>query len=206
MIWQLGILSLLGYGIDPMNILTPFLIFAIGVSHGVQMISGWTAEKLFGGHSAASLHRRSEGHDEYGIASSLDAAKATFSRLLAPGSIALLSDTIGFPGHLSDQHPDHPGACADRQHRRGGHHLHQPAADAGTALLRPDPQRRGLPREALQQSVSNVLDLAPAGNVHPPGAGACDGRGCRVPVRWRGLQVAGHEDRRLRGRRTRAAC
>jgi len=95
-VWQLGILSLLGYGIDPMNILTPFLIFAIGVSHGVQMISGWTAEKLFGGHSPASLHRRGESHDEYGIASSLDAAKATFTRLLAPGSIALLSDTIGF--------------------------------------------------------------------------------------------------------------
>lgn len=95
-IWQLGILSLLGYGIDPMNILTPFLIFAIGVSHGVQMISGWTAEKLFGGHSPSSLHRRSEAVDEYPIVSSLEAAKATFARLLAPGSIALLSDTIGF--------------------------------------------------------------------------------------------------------------
>jgi len=95
-IWQLGTLSLLGYGIDPMNILTPFLVFAIGVSHGVQMISGWTAEKLFGGHSPSSLHRRSEAVDEYPIASSLDAARATFTRLLAPGSIALLSDTIGF--------------------------------------------------------------------------------------------------------------
>jgi len=95
-VWQLGILSLLGYGIDPMNILTPFLIFAIGVSHGVQMISGWTAEKLFGGNSPSSLHRRGEAVDEYSIASSLDAAKATFHRLLAPGSIALLSDTIGF--------------------------------------------------------------------------------------------------------------
>ena len=38
-IWQLGLLPLLGYGIDPMSILVPFLIFAIGVSHGVQMIS-----------------------------------------------------------------------------------------------------------------------------------------------------------------------
>ena len=95
-IWQLGTLSLLGYGIDPMNILTPFLIFAIGVSHGVQMISGWTAEKLFGGHPTSSLHRRSEDVDHYPIASSLDAAKSTFARLLAPGSIALLSDTIGF--------------------------------------------------------------------------------------------------------------
>jgi len=95
-IWQLGILSLLGYGIDPMNILTPFLIFAIGVSHGVQMISGWSAEKLFGGHSPSSLHRRGEAVDEYPVASSLEASRRTFMRLLAPGSIALLSDTIGF--------------------------------------------------------------------------------------------------------------
>ncbi|MGJ8663194.1 MAG: efflux RND transporter permease subunit, partial [Marinicella sp.] len=41
-IWQMGFLKLMGMGIDPMNILTPFLVFAIGVSHGVQMISGWT--------------------------------------------------------------------------------------------------------------------------------------------------------------------
>ena len=38
-IWQLGILPLIGFGIDPMSMLVPFLIFAIGVSHGVQMIS-----------------------------------------------------------------------------------------------------------------------------------------------------------------------
>jgi predicted RND superfamily exporter protein len=95
-IWQLGVLSLMGFGIDPMNILTPFLIFAIGVSHGVQMISGWSAEKFFGGHSPASLHRRSEAVDEYPIIDSIDASKRTFARLLAPGSIALLSDTIGF--------------------------------------------------------------------------------------------------------------
>ncbi|MDT8437684.1 MAG: MMPL family transporter [Wenzhouxiangellaceae bacterium] len=95
-IWQLGVLNLMGFGIDPMNILTPFLIFAIGVSHGVQMISGWSAEKFFGGHSPASLHRRNESTADYPIASSLDAARATLARLLAPGSIALLSDTIGF--------------------------------------------------------------------------------------------------------------
>jgi predicted RND superfamily exporter protein len=34
-IWQLGILTLLGFGIDPMGILVPFLVFAIAVSHGV---------------------------------------------------------------------------------------------------------------------------------------------------------------------------
>ena len=34
-IWQLGMLVLLGYGVDPLGILVPFIIFAIGVSHGV---------------------------------------------------------------------------------------------------------------------------------------------------------------------------
>jgi len=76
-VWQLGILPLLGYGIDPMSILVPFLIFAIGVSHGVQMISSFRAEVFFGN-------------------SSLDAAKISFRRLLVPGTIALVSDTIGF--------------------------------------------------------------------------------------------------------------
>ena len=38
-VWQLGLLTLLGFGLDPMSILVPFLVFAIGVSHGVQMIN-----------------------------------------------------------------------------------------------------------------------------------------------------------------------
>jgi predicted RND superfamily exporter protein len=80
-VWQLGTLKLLGFGIDPMNILTPFLIFAIGVSHGVQMISTWT-DKLI---TQAKGQWDSEA-----------AAKYTFAVLLAPGIIALLSDTIGF--------------------------------------------------------------------------------------------------------------
>jgi len=95
-IWQLGLLSVLGFGIDPMNILTPFLVFAIGVSHGVQMISGWNAEKLFGGHSPVGLAQDGENLNNVPIVSSLEASKATFARLLAPGSIALISDTIGF--------------------------------------------------------------------------------------------------------------
>ena len=80
-IWQLGTLKLLGFGIDPMNILTPFLIFAIGVSHGVQMISTWTDEII--------SHEKGKWDGEV-------AAKYTFAILLAPGIIALLSDTIGF--------------------------------------------------------------------------------------------------------------
>jgi predicted RND superfamily exporter protein len=76
-VWQLGLLTLLGYGIDPMSILVPFLIFAIGVSHAVQMISANGAE-IFDG------------------ADPLTAARNSFRRLLAPGFIALASDTIGF--------------------------------------------------------------------------------------------------------------
>jgi len=95
-IWQLGLLSLLGFGIDPMNILTPFLVFAIGVSHGVQMISGWNAEKLFGGNSPVGLAQDGKALSDIKVISSLDASKRTFARLLAPGSIALISDTIGF--------------------------------------------------------------------------------------------------------------
>jgi len=76
-IWQLGVLTLLGFGIDPMSILVPFLVFAIGVSHGVQMISAYRAEVHAG-------------------ADSLTAGRSSFRRLLVPGGIALLSDTIGF--------------------------------------------------------------------------------------------------------------
>ena len=47
-VWQLGLLTLLGFGIDPMSILVPFLIFAIGVSHGVQMVSAVRAEIFLG--------------------------------------------------------------------------------------------------------------------------------------------------------------
>ncbi len=76
-IWQLGLLTSMGFGIDPMGILVPFLVFAIGVSHGVQMVSAARAE-IFEGLSP------------------LEAARASFRRLLVPGSIALASDTIGF--------------------------------------------------------------------------------------------------------------
>lgn len=76
-IWQLGLLPLLGYGMDPISILVPFLVFAIGVSHGVQMISA-TGSEIFSG------------------ADSLMASRRSFRRLLVPSCVALLSDTIGF--------------------------------------------------------------------------------------------------------------
>jgi len=81
-IWQMGMLSTLGFGLDPMSILVPFLVFAIGVSHGVQMINA-VVKKVNQGNSA------------------LVAAQASFNALLIPGGIALLSDTIGFMTLLS---------------------------------------------------------------------------------------------------------
>jgi len=74
---QLGVLTLLGYGMDPMSILVPFLVFAIAVSHGVQMVSSVRSDIFLG-------------------ASSMDAARTSFRRLLAPGGIALATDTLGF--------------------------------------------------------------------------------------------------------------
>jgi hypothetical protein len=76
-IWQIGTLSVLGFGIDPMSILVPFLIFAIGVSHGVQMINS-IGKQVALGHTAK------------------EAAQMSFKALLIPGGIALLSDTVGF--------------------------------------------------------------------------------------------------------------
>jgi uncharacterized protein len=75
--WQLGLLNLLGFGIDPMSILVPFLVLAIGVSHGVQMVRCFR-ESFF------------QGRD------SLDAAKDSFNQLLVAGSTALATDLIGF--------------------------------------------------------------------------------------------------------------
>src|SRR3546814_14080526 len=45
-LWLVGILPLIGFGIDPMSLLVPFLIFSIGVSHAVQMTHAWRAEEI----------------------------------------------------------------------------------------------------------------------------------------------------------------
>jgi predicted RND superfamily exporter protein len=76
-VWQLGALTAMGYGIDPFSILVPFLVFAIGVSHGVQKICTFRNEMF-------------EGHD------STTAARNAFLRLIVPGAVALMTDTIGF--------------------------------------------------------------------------------------------------------------
>lgn len=76
-IWQMGLLTLLGFGLDPMSILVPFLVFAIGVSHGVQMINATSKRVVEGSNGKV-------------------ASQLAFRSLLVPGGIALLSDTVGF--------------------------------------------------------------------------------------------------------------
>ncbi|MGH8266310.1 MAG: efflux RND transporter permease subunit [Steroidobacteraceae bacterium] len=76
-IWQLGSLVVLRFGLDPIGLLVPFLVFAIGVSHGVQKISAAADAALAG-------------------LDSLEAARRVFRQLLVPAIIALLADLVGF--------------------------------------------------------------------------------------------------------------
>lgn len=76
-VWQLGLLNLLGYGIDPYSMLVPFLVFAIGVSHAVQLINSIAVEC-------------GQGHTTY------ESCRHTFRSLYRPGLVALVSDAIGF--------------------------------------------------------------------------------------------------------------
>ena len=91
-VWMLGALRLMGFGIDPMNMLTPFLIFAIAVSHGEQMINRFRGEIFFGGMEDGTVEelRQREGVD------SLEAAKRALRLLIVPGSVALVTSCLGF--------------------------------------------------------------------------------------------------------------
>ena len=75
--WQLGLLNLLGFGIDPYSMLVPFLVFAIGISHGVQVVNGIA---ISSSHSVNPL----------------SAARMAFRQLFVPGMVALCSDAVGF--------------------------------------------------------------------------------------------------------------
>ncbi len=76
-VWQLGLLRLLGFGLDPFSILVPFLIFAIGVSHAVQNVN-YMAMAAATGQKA------------------LPAARTSFRAVFEPGLTALISDGVGF--------------------------------------------------------------------------------------------------------------
>jgi predicted RND superfamily exporter protein len=69
--------ALAGFELDPYSILVPFLVFAIGVSHGAQKMNGIMQDIGRGTHK-------------------LVAARYTFRRLFLAGLTALLADAVGF--------------------------------------------------------------------------------------------------------------
>ncbi|MEQ1440280.1 efflux RND transporter permease subunit [Fontimonas sp. SYSU GA230001] len=76
-VWEMGLLRTVGFGLDPFAILVPFLILAVSVSHGVQYVNSWVDE----------VHA---GRSNY------DASLETFRRLAIAGTIALMTDVAGF--------------------------------------------------------------------------------------------------------------
>ncbi|MDM0111436.1 efflux RND transporter permease subunit [Variovorax sp. J22R133] len=77
LVWQFGALRLMGYGLDPLAVLVPFLVFAIGVSHGVQQIN-FIVREISNGKSC------------------YEASRASFSGLLIPGTLALVTAFVSF--------------------------------------------------------------------------------------------------------------
>ena len=75
--WQFGLLALLHYELDPYSVLVPFLVFAIGMSHGAQKMNGIMQDIGRGTHRVV-------------------AARYTFRRLFVAGLTALLCDAVGF--------------------------------------------------------------------------------------------------------------
>ena len=76
-VWLLGLMQLLGYQLDPYSILVPFLVFAIGLSHGAQRMNGILQDVGRGTHKYV-------------------AARYTFRRLFMAGLTALLTNIVGF--------------------------------------------------------------------------------------------------------------
>ena len=75
--WLMGLLQLLNFELDPYSILVPFLLFAIGLSHGAQKMNGIMQDVGRGTHKYV-------------------AARYTFRRLFLAGLTALLTNVVGF--------------------------------------------------------------------------------------------------------------
>jgi len=72
LIWQFGLVGLLGYGLDPLTVVIPFVVFALGAAHGIPQAQV-IAERVAAGDDAMAT------------------ARETFRRLFLPGSLALLA-------------------------------------------------------------------------------------------------------------------
>ncbi|HPA92018.1 MAG TPA: MMPL family transporter [Quisquiliibacterium sp.] len=76
-VWLMGMLQVCGYVLNPYSVLVPFLVFAIGISHGAQKMNGIMQDVGRGTHRYV-------------------AARYTFRRLFVAGLTALLTNAFAF--------------------------------------------------------------------------------------------------------------
>ncbi len=74
--WGLGIVSMLGFNLDPLTLVIPFLITARAMSHGIQLVERYYLE----------AQHATDNHD---------AARRTFETLFRPGTLGIVSDAVG---------------------------------------------------------------------------------------------------------------
>jgi len=75
-VWGLGFLSLLGYNLDPLVLVFPFLIAAMAASHSVQVIKRYTEEA-------------------HHIGDVKESCKSVIEHLFVPGFAGILTDASG---------------------------------------------------------------------------------------------------------------
>jgi predicted RND superfamily exporter protein len=75
-IWGLGWIVLLGYHLDPLMLVIPFLIAARSMSHGIQIVERWYQELYRTQNSSAAAH-------------------ATLTEMFHPGTLGITCDAIG---------------------------------------------------------------------------------------------------------------
>ena len=139
-----GLVALLGFELDPFSILVPFLVFAIGVSHGAQKMNGIMQDIGRGTHQA----RRRALHVPPAVPRRPDRAARRRGRLRRADG---------------DRHPGDPDLALTASIGVARADLHQPAAAAGAAVVhrrqrgggRAQPARgaRGNARQGPRQAV-----------------------------------------------------
>lgn len=75
-IWGIGIMVSLGFNLDPLILVIPFLISARAMSHGIQLVERYYGELAIVGDGKL-------------------AARRTFDSLFRPGSLGVVSDAVG---------------------------------------------------------------------------------------------------------------
>ena len=116
--------------------LVPFLVFAIGMSHGAQKMNGIMQDIGRGTHRVV-------------------AARFTFRRLFLAGLTALLADAVGFAVLMMIKIPVIQDLAVDRQPWRAGVDFHQPDSVADPALVHRCQQAAAL-RERAKRKPSNA--------------------------------------------------